>query len=146
MNRLFGSGTLSRFVLGGALLLAAAATVPAQTVNINCGGSDMVSSDGTRWSSDSYYTGGDLIYTGYSIVNTNPQDLYLYRSARAGLYGDFSYNIPVPNGNYTVTLKMAETQFSNKGERVFNVAINGLPVLSNFDILAHAAPLTPFDQ
>jgi hypothetical protein len=126
--------------------VAATATVFSQTVNINCGGSGTVTSDGTQWSPDSYFTGGDLLYTSYAIASTNAQDLYLYRSARAGLYGDFSYNIPVPNGSYTVTLKMAEIEFSNKGERVFNVAINGAPVLSNFDILAHAAPLAPFDQ
>jgi hypothetical protein len=146
MSRPFRNQALSRFILASAVLVAAAAAVSAQTVNVNCGGNDMVTSDGTHWSADSYYTGGDLLYTGYTIANTNPQDLYLYRSARAGLYGDFSYNIPVPNGSYTVTLKMAEIQFSNKGERVFNVAINGVPALSNFDILAHAAPLTAFDQ
>jgi hypothetical protein len=118
----------------------------AQTANINCGGSDMVTADGTHWSGDANFTGGDLLYTSYAIANIGVQDFALYRSARAGLYGDFSYNIPVPNGSYTVTLKMAEIQFSGKGERVFNVAINGTPVLSNFDILAHVAPLTPFDQ
>src|SRR5437763_530998 len=64
----------------------------------------------------------------------------LYRSGRAGLYGDFSYSIPVQNGSYTVTLHFAEIQYWNRGDRVFNVAINGSTVLSNFDILTQVGP------
>src|SRR5262249_24051860 len=146
MSRSLVQAKWFRTLLGGVLLAAGTTAISAQTVNVNCGGSELVASDGTHWSGDAWYTGGDLLYTSYAIANTNPLDLYLYRSARAGLYGDFSYNIPVPNGSYTVTLKMAEIQFSNPGERVFNVAINGTPALSNFDILAHVGPLTPFDQ
>ena len=37
-----------------------------------------------------------------------------------------------------MTLKFAEPAFSSAGQRVFNVAINGNAVLSNFDIVAQA--------
>jgi hypothetical protein len=130
----------------GALVAATLAGGAAQTVNLNCGGAAFTASDGTQWSGDSYYSGGDLLYTGYSIVGVQPQDYYLYRTARAGLYGDFSYSIPLPNGTYTVTLLFAEIQYSAIGQRVFNVAINGSTVLNNFDILAHVPVLTPFPQ
>ena len=130
----------------GGLLAAALAAANAQTVNLNCGGAPLTTSDGTQWSADNYFSGGDLLYSGNSIAGTNPQDYYLYRSGRAGLYGDFSYSIPLPNGSYTVNLIFAEIQYTGKGERVFNVAINGSTVLSNFDILAHVAALTPFQQ
>jgi hypothetical protein len=132
--------------LAAALLAAGAFGISAQTVNINCGGSAFTTTDGTQWSGDANYSGGDLLYSSASIVGVGPQDMMLYRSARAGLYGDFSYNIPVPNGNYTITLRMAEIQYSAKRQRVFNVAINGSPVLTNFDILANVAPLTPLSQ
>jgi Malectin domain/Viral BACON domain len=138
---------MTRLSLLSALVATAlAGGLTAQTVNINCGGGAMTTSDGTQWSADMDFNGGDLLYTGYSIANTNPQDLYLLRSGRAGLYGDFSYNIPVPNGSYTVTLHFAEIQYSSPGQRVFNVVINGATVLSNFDILTHAPVLTPFTQ
>src|SRR5689334_4514324 len=132
--------------LAGTLLALTASGASAQTVNINCGGGAFTATDGTQWSPDANYIGGDLLYSGGAIIGVQPQDMSLYRSARAGLYGDFSYNIPVPNGSYTVTLRMAEIQYSTKGDRVFNVSINGSPVLSNFDILAHVAPLTPLSQ
>ena len=47
-----------------------------------------------------------------------------------------SYDIP--SGTYTVTLKFAEIYWTTTGKRVFNVAINGQTVLSNFDIVAAA--------
>jgi hypothetical protein len=53
----------------------------------------------------------------------------------------------VPNGNYTVLLKFAEIYFTKAGQRIFNVAINGTQVLSNFDIVATTgAPLTALDK
>jgi hypothetical protein len=113
-------------------------------ISINCGGSAFTGADGTSWTADQYYTGGDLAYTGYSIAGT--QDLALYRQARRGLYGDFSYTIPVANGSYTLKLKFAEIEFGGKGQRVFNVNVNGAPVLTNFDIAADAGTLTADDK
>jgi hypothetical protein len=130
----------------GALMAATLAAAAAQTVNLNCGGAAFTTSDGTQWSADSYYNGGDLLYSGYSIAGIQPQDYFLYRTARAGLYGDFSYSIPLANGTYMVKLIFAETQYTGIGERVFNVAVNGSTVLSNFDILAHVPVLTAFSQ
>ena len=129
------------------LLMAGLAVASrAQTVNINCGGVAFTATDGTQWAADQNYSGGDLLYTGSAIANAAVQDLNLYRSGRAGLYTDFSYQIPVPDGAYTVTLGFAEIQYSAAGQRVFNVILNGNKVLSNFDILTHAARLTPFMQ
>lgn len=41
-------------------------------------------------------------------------------------------------GKYQVNLKFAETAVRNKGERVFDVLINGKKVLAGFDILQEA--------
>src|ERR1051325_7093228 len=123
----------------GAILLSAAVSGSAQTtLNINCGGRDYTAVDGTNWSGDSYFDGGDLLYTSDAIVNS--QDMPLYRSGRAGLYGDFVYTAPVANGSYNVTLHFAEIQYWNRGDRIFNVTINGAAALTNFDILANTAP------
>ena len=58
----------------------------------------------------------------------------------------FSYSFSVPNGPYTVNLKFAEVSRFWGGGRVFNVAINGSPVLSNFDIYSQAGGLTALDK
>ncbi len=82
-----------------ALFLACAGAGAAQTVRIRCGATGgYTASDSTVWQGDQYFTGGEELYTGYSVNNT--PDPTLYRYARQGYYGDFSYNIPVTNGNY----------------------------------------------
>ena len=44
-------------------------------------------------------------------------------------------------------LKFAEIYWTNTGQRIFNVTINGAPVLANFDIVAAAGtPLTALDR
>jgi hypothetical protein len=59
----------------------------------------------------------------------------IYQSCR---WGVFTYTLNVPNGNYNVILKFAEISRFAAGARQFNVAINGSPVLTNFDIFAQA--------
>jgi hypothetical protein len=68
---------------------------------------------------------------------TNAAPMAVYQSERAGT---FTYTIPgmVAGSQHTVLLHFAETYFSAAGGRVFNVAINGTTVLSNFDIYATA--------
>jgi hypothetical protein len=89
---------------------------------------------------DTDFTGG-TIYTVTTTMDlsavTNPAPLAVYQSER---YGVFSYAIPglAPGGTYAVRLHFAEIYFSTAGERLFNVAINGTAVLSNFDIVATA--------
>jgi hypothetical protein len=120
------------------------ATSASPLISINCGGAAFTGADGTSWTADQYFTGGDLLYSGYTISGT--QDLALYRAARRGLYGDFSYTIPVPVGSYTLKLRFAETMFGSKGQRVFNVNVNRSPVLANFDILNDVPSLTADDK
>jgi hypothetical protein len=63
----------------------------------------------------------------------NAAPMAVYQHGRSGI---FTYTIPnlTAGTQYTVLLHFAETYFSAKGDRVFNVAINGTTVLSNFDI------------
>src|ERR1700722_15981548 len=107
-----------------ATLFAFILPAAAQTINIDCGSyQNYTASDGTVWIADKYYTGGEQLYTGYNITGTN--DPKLYGTSRVGYYGNFNYAIPVVNGQYTVILRFAESEYSEVGQRIFNVAING---------------------
>jgi len=68
---------------------------------------------------------------------TNPAPQGVYRTER---WSPTTYTIPnlTPGDSYTVRLHFAETAFAAAGQRAFNVAVNGAPVLINFDIFAAA--------
>jgi hypothetical protein len=97
------------------------------------------------WSADTGFSAGNAFATSSTITDTvNPSQAPLYKSVR---YGNFQYQFSVPNGTYTVNLKFAEVYWTSTGQRVFNVAINGSTVLSNFDIVAAAGgTLTAVDK
>lgn len=63
-------------------------------------------------------------------------DQELFQHERTGK--DFSYSLPVLPGKYQVRFKFAETAVKNKGERVFDVLINGQKALAGFDIVQEA--------
>jgi glycosidase len=94
------------------------------------------------WAKDLEYSVGSLGYSGGStgfvaatISNVCATAYPLYRWER---YGNFSYLFDCPAGIYETTLLEAETYWSNVGQRVFNVFLEGQQVLTNFDILAAA--------
>jgi N-acetylneuraminic acid mutarotase len=80
------------------------------------------------------FVGGSTFSTTQSITGTS--DPTLYQTERYA--PTLTYNVPVPNGNYEVTLYFAEIYFNAPGQRVFNVSIEGQIVLQNFDIWAVA--------
>jgi hypothetical protein len=101
---------------------------------INCEGNAYVDSQGNTWAADQYYNGGASLSTTNTIAGT--ADPTLYQTMRYG--NPFTYTFPVPAGSYQITLKFAEifVDVKTKGTRVFNVSINGVQVLTNFDIFA----------
>ncbi len=118
---------------------AVAFAVAAQSTWRVHAGTAYTDSQGNLWSADENFTGG----TGTGATTTaiakalpNSTDQALYQSQRYGT--SFSYSFPVPAGSYQVTLKFAETYWTGAGQRVFNTAINGSTVLTNFDIFASA--------
>ena len=103
---------------------------------INTGSSSTVS----PFAADQYSSGG----TQRSVTNaitvsgiTNPAPTAVYQSER---YGNSTYTFPnlTVGSQYKVRLHFAELYQTATGKRVFNVAINGTTVLSNFDIYATA--------
>jgi hypothetical protein len=125
---------------------AASATVslvpPFSPIFVHSGGAAYTDTLGQVWSADAGFIGGNTASTTSTIVNT--PDPKLYQTER---YGNFSYQFTIPNGSYNVVLKFAETYWTKTGQRIFNVSINGTPVLTNFDITAAAgAVLTAIDE
>jgi hypothetical protein len=66
----------------------------------------------------------------------------LYQSVR---YGNFSYAIPVNNGDYMVTLRFAEIYYSSIGQRVFDVEVEGVLVVDNLDLIARVGKNVAYD-
>jgi hypothetical protein len=123
-------------IWGGSTLPLTGTGVPAPIYRINCGSSSAVS----PYAADQYSSGG----TQHSVTNsinlsgaTNPAPQAVYQSER---YGNVTYTLPslTASAQYTVRLHFAELYQTAAGRRIFNVAINGTTVLSNFDIYAAA--------
>ena len=89
---------------------------------------------GLDWSWDVGYSGGETNRSWGGIGGATNQELFQHE--RFGK--DFSYTLPVLPGKYQVRLKFVETAVKNKGERVFDVLINGKKALTGFDILQEA--------
>jgi hypothetical protein len=101
--------------------------------------------DGNVWSGDRYFTGGFVTeLPNQHIDRTRNPALYL--TARSGV---FSYKIPLTPGVYELRLHFAETTYSSastlgggENSRVFDVQLDGRPLLSHFDIVSDAGANT----
>ena len=110
----------------------------------NAGGSAYTGGDRIAYKADSYYSGGTAKTITPAISGTTDDMLYqTYRYGSTTAGSVFSYNVPLANGNYSVTLKFADNM--GVGKRVFDVKMEGTTVLSNFDIYAKAGNNTAYD-
>src|SRR5260370_1103791 len=141
-QRLIGMIMLLCCMIGlfaASLFTSAASVHAASNVQINAGGSAA-----SPFVADTDFTGGATAATTHTIDTSgvsNPAPLAVYQSNR---YGNFTYTIPglTPGASYTVRLHFAETYWTKRGQRVFNVSLNGQQVLTNFYIFAPAGPPT----
>ncbi len=145
------AGTYPLTITGtsGTLTHSASVTLVVNPVNntpvyqINSGGPAVA-----PFAADAFFSGGqtDTVTTAINTSGvTNPAPMAVYQSERWG--GDSASN-PAPfsytftkltaGASYTVRLHFAEIFWTAAGQRKFNVAINGTPVLTNFDIIAAA--------
>jgi hypothetical protein len=107
---------------------------------VNAGGPKYTDAQGIIYRGHTQFSTGYANTTTAAIAGTT--DDRLYQSER---YGDFSYAIPVMNGDYLVTLRFAEIYWTQPGQRVFNVLIEGVKVLSKLDVVAKVGPNTAYD-
>ena len=116
-------------------------------VRIRCGYSRPIFKDeeGNVWTGDRYFSGGGVTeLPAQHIARTRNPELYL--TARTGV---FSYKIPLAPGTYELRLHFAETTYSpssslggGENSRVFDVQLNGSPLLKQFDIVSDAGANT----
>lgn len=104
-----------------------------QALAINAGG-DELSIGCTTYLADVFFdvTGsGGKGGTSDPITGTSAELEPIYQSERWGV--DFSYNIPVSEGVYDVTLRMVELYFEDDALRVQNVFIEGAQAVTELD-------------
>jgi hypothetical protein len=100
------------------------------------------------WSADEGFTGGTAVKSSIEHIarTLNPG---FYRTSRQG---QFRYDIPLRQGVYELHLHFAETVFGpessgtgGEGSRIMNVRANGIPLLSDFDVVADAGASSTAD-
>jgi hypothetical protein len=106
---------------------------------INAGGPTVKAQDGIVYHADTYYRGGK------TYPREPPPEPDPYLTERFDDVGDLGYEIPLPNGDYRVTLKFAEIWAKAADMRKFHVDLEGVRVLSDVDIYAKVGPNTPHD-
>lgn len=114
---------------------------PAESgVRLNAGGNQVMAPDSSFWRQDLPYTAGSAGFVGGrpdstadAIAQTDFEELY--QNARVGVS---AYLADLPNGRYLVRLHFAEIEFEAPGQRIFDVALEGLPFLEKYDIYAVA--------
>jgi hypothetical protein len=94
------------------------------------------------WQSDRFFSGGYSSQSPRSHPVMGTRDPRLYQMRREG---GFKYEIPLAPGTYELKLHFAETVFGDNnvaggGEttRLFDVAANGKPLLTTFDVINDA--------
>ena len=107
---------------------------------VNAGGPEYVDSEGTLYEADTQFSGGTTSTRPAPIAGT--EDDTLYHSER---YGDFTYAVALPNGDYVVTLRFAEIYWSEAGRRRFDVDIEGTQVVHDLDLVAEVGPKSAYD-
>ncbi|RDV10348.1 choice-of-anchor D domain-containing protein, partial [Pontibacter diazotrophicus] len=103
---------------------------------INSGGGEVTNSIGT-FSADNYFSPvpGYTYSTTSSISGTSDDAMYQSERSATTNNGTFSYAFPVSSGQYKVVLHFAEIYWTSVGQRVFDVSLEGVKVLDNFDIM-----------
>ncbi len=103
------------------------------TIRVNSGGSDYTDTQGHLWVADSGFVGGQTYSATSTIAGTSDQTLYQNERWDSA---PFSYVFNVTPGSYRVNLLNASLYASvcNSGGRRFNVLINGVQVMTDYDM------------
>jgi len=108
-------------------------------IHVHCGGGQLIDGSGNIWSPDNAQ---NFNVTSTGIANTPIPALYQTEAWSTAI---LQYQFSVPNGSFTVKLRFAEFYETQRGQRTFNIVINGVTYYSSFDILANVAPNTAYD-
>jgi hypothetical protein len=115
---------------------------------INVGSPDeFIDPNGELWEADKYFDGKGSMYSQcpMEIAGTEADALYC-KERYYNIWATpqpYRYIVPVPQqGAYTVKLHFAEIYYTKKGERVFDVVVNGKVVAAKLDIVDRVGPNT----
>jgi beta-galactosidase len=112
---------------------------PVRVVAVNAGSHyDVVEASGTVWEADRAYERGGWGYVGegrpvlihHRIFGTVADDP-IFQAARDSVR---AYRFDVPDGDYEVRVRLAETHHEHSARRVFDVHVNDVPVFSAIDL------------
>lgn len=102
---------------------------------INCGSLGSYHSDeGVLYASDRFRIGGMDASRKINAAIAGTGDDVLYHTEAHG--STFAYAIPVPNGNYSVALQMAETSYRQPGKRSLSISLENRSVIDQMDLFA----------
>lgn len=106
-----------------------------QLLRLNAGGPML--SLGEDWCMDGFFVSGSP-GTGLGtpvIAGTSDDPLYHSERTSSSPGADFAYCLPAEAGAYRINLHFAELEFTSPGQRVFDVLLEELLVLEDYDIL-----------
>ena len=115
---------------------------------INCGGDEYTDSNGITYDNDKYFLGGTSSDHGLNYIIKNTEDQILYQTERWSSE-TLTYSIPLKsniNGKYVLNLKFSEVYFTNKGDKIFNVALGRETIIKNLDIYSKVGKAYALDE
>lgn len=115
---------------------------PSSYYAVNFGGDAYSGADGTQYEAHGYTFAGQDAVTTDPISGTEDDTLY---QAQRWYNGDINLEFPVEDGTYNIQLKLAEHYWSDIGDRVFDIDIEGQRVADDIDMVAEVGANTVYD-
>jgi len=104
------------------------------------------------YGSDNFFTGGEGQFLNKPVRGAPPPPKVVAGAADPKLYltyreGRFSYELPLPNGDYELTQRFVEpVQDQGRGKRVFDVLVQGQAAIADLDIAAAAGSMKAYER
>ena len=120
-------------------------------LRLNCGGDEIGYGD-TVFTEDNYFGGDTMDFENADVMDvleTEMDNIYIKQRSTIDELGSFEYTIPITNGTYILKLHFAEIFYGapsggvgTSNARVFNVEVEGMVLLQEFDIFVEAGAVT----
>jgi hypothetical protein len=95
------------------------------------------------WNDTTEYGYMDSYPESYPNITFSGSDGEIFKTDRSGLA---KYRIRVPNGNYAVTLMMAENYWTDAGKRIMDIWVQGKLVEKNLDLFQRVGRSMPYQK
>ena len=110
-------------------------------IRINAAGQTFVDAQGRTWNADNGFVGGTASTGAYDVLGTSDDPLYYTRR-----YGNFNYNLALPDGAYKVNLHFADPVNTASGKRKFDVFAENKQIMDDFDIAKNGGGKTAISR